>query len=244
MRNIKLIIEYDGTNYNGWQTQKNKTTIQETIEEALKKVMNEDIELIGASRTDSGVHAAGQVANFKTSSSIKTERIPMALNSMLPKDIAIKHAEEVRDDFHARFNSKGKLYKYAILNDNTPSPLNRNYSYFYPNKLDINAMNEACKYFIGEHDFSAFKATGGSAKTSIRTIYECKFVKEDNILEFYISGDGFLYNMVRIIVGTLIEVGSYKIMPRDIIKIIESKDRKKSGKTVPAHGLCLMEIYY
>lgn len=244
MRNIKLIIEYDGTNYNGWQTQKNKTSIQETIENALRMVMNEEIELFGASRTDSGVHALGQTANFMTNSNIIIEKIPSALNSILPTDIAVKSAVEVNDDFHARFSSKGKKYKYVVLNDKTPSPMLRNYTYFYRYNLDFEAMKEACAYFKGEHDFASFKSTGGSAKTSMRTIYDVELIKNENIIEFYISGDGFLYNMVRIIVGTLIDVGIGKIKPKQVEEIILLRDRKRAGKTAPAHGLCLVEVYY
>lgn len=244
MRNIKLVIEYDGTNYDGWQTQKSKNTIQDTIEEALKKVMNEEIKLIGASRTDSGVHALGQVANFKTNSIIPIERIPKAVNSILPPDIVIKNAQEVQEGFHARFSSKGKKYKYTVLNDVTPSALNRNFAYFYPYKIDIDAIKAASSYFIGTHDFSAFKSSGGVSKTNIRTIYELKIILNDNYINFYISGDGFLYNMVRIIIGTLLEVGRGKINPDEIKEIILSGDRKRAGKTVPAHGLCLLEVYY
>lgn len=244
MRNIKLTIEFDGTNYNGWQTQKNKTSIQETIESALKLVMNEEIELTGSSRTDAGVHALGLTANFKTMSTIATDRIPRALNSVLPKDIVIKDAEEKHDEFHARFCSIGKKYKYTIVNDKYPSALIRNYAYFFPYKLDIEAMQNACKYLLGDHDFSAFKSSGGSAKTSIRTIYSAEFVKRDNIIEFYIHGNAFLYNMVRIIVGTLLDVGQGKIKPEQIEEIILSGDRKKAGKTAPPYGLCLVEVYY
>lgn len=244
MRNIKLTIEYDGTNYFGWQKQKNKITVQQIIEEALFKVTKENIDLIGSGRTDAGVHALNQTANFKTSGKIKTEKVPFALNSILPRDIVIKNAQEVSDDFHARFSAKGKKYKYLILNNKYPSALQRNYVYFYPYNLDFNAMQQSCQYIIGEHDFSAFKAVGSSAKTSTRTIYSANFLQADDIIEFYIYGDGFLYNMVRIIVGTLLDVGQGKIESCDIEKIILSKDRTKAGKTVPAHGLYLVEVYY
>ncbi len=244
MRNIMLVIEYDGTGYNGWQTQRNKTTIQETIESALRSITNEETELIGASRTDSGVHALGQTANFVTSSKIKVERIPFALNSLLPKDIAVTSAEEVSYDFHARFSSKGKKYKYTILNSEFPSPLRRSNTYFYPTELNIDNMKMACSYFIGEHNFDAFRSAGGSAKSSVRTIYSLELITNNDLIEINIDGNGFLYNMVRIIVGTLIDVGRGKIIPADIINIIKSGDRKLAGKTVPAHGLCLMEVYY
>lgn len=244
MRNIKLTIEYDGTNYNGWQTQEDKNTIQDTVESALKVLTNEETKLVGASRTDSGVHALGQVANFMTSSNISVEKYPNALNSVLPKDIVIKKAEDVSENFHSRYDSKGKTYRYVILNSKYPSALNRNFSYFYPYYLDVKAMQEACEYIIGTHDFSAFKASGGSSKTSIRTVHKAEIIKKSENIYFYITGDGFLYNMVRIIIGTLLEVGRGKIRPKDMEYIILSRDRKRAGKTAPAHGLYLMEVLY
>lgn len=244
MRNIKLTIEYDGTNYNGWQRQKSGIGVEQVVEKAIKKVVHEEIELYGASRTDSGVHALGQVANFKTNSVMPIEKIPFALNSILPGDIVIRNAQEVSDDFHSRFSTTGKKYRYTILNDRYRSAFSRTTSYFVPSELDFEAMKKSCKYFIGTHDFDAFKSSGSSFKTTVRTIYSAELVKNENYIEFYISGGGFLYNMVRIIVGTLLNVGRGKIMPEEIEEIIQSKDRKRSGKTAPAHGLCLMEVYY
>ncbi len=244
MKNIKIIIEYDGTNYFGWQRQKNQRSIQECIEEALYKLTGENISLIGSSRTDSGVHARGFVANFKTNSTIPPEKFKDALNTKLPIDIVVKWSEEVHLDFHARYDCKGKTYKYTILNEEVRSPLMRNYTYLVKDNLDIKSMEEACKYFIGKHDFEAFKSTGSSVKTSIRTISELYLVKNENLIEIYVSADGFLYNMVRIIVGTLIEVGRGKIAPEDIKDIIISKDRNKTGKCVPAQGLVLEKVFY
>ncbi|SKA82376.1 tRNA pseudouridine38-40 synthase [Clostridium sp. USBA 49] len=244
MRNIKLVIEYDGTNYSGWQIQKNATSVQGKLQETLKKITGEDIEVIGCSRTDAGVHARRFVANFKTESKIPYKNFKAALNSNLPSDIVIINSEEVSLDFHSRYSSKGKLYSYTILNKEEPAAIGRNYVYHYKRKLDVEAMNKACKFFLGTHDFAAFKSSGSSVKNTIRTIQKAYFkVNADKII-FYIEADGFLYNMVRIIVGTLIDVGIHKINPEYVLEIIKSKDRKRASKTVPASGLCLEFVYY
>lgn len=244
MKNIKLIIEYDGTNYAGWQKQKNAVTIQQKLEESILKLTGESVEIIGSSRTDAGVHAKGFVANFKTESSIPARSFREALNSKLPKDIVILESEEVPLDFHARYSSIGKLYSYTIINRVQPLAIGRDYVYHYKKQLNFEAMKEACEYFIGKHDFSAFKSTGSSVKTSIRTVKRAFLNKDDYKLIFYVEADGFLYNMVRIMVGTLIDVGIGKIRPEDIKAIIQSKDRNRAGKTVPASGLCLEFVYY
>lgn len=244
MRNIKLTIEYDGTNYSGWQRQKNGISIEGTIEDAIKKVINEDIKIIGSSRTDAGVHARGQVANFFTETKIPIDKIPYAINSKLPCDIVILDAEDVPDDFHSRYSCTGKRYSYTILNRKIPSAILRNYTAHCSYKLDFELMKKAEKFFIGTHDFSAFRSTGSSVKTSIRTVSYLNLEKKGDIIRFEIEADGFLYNMVRIIAGTLIEVGMEKIDPYDIPAIIESKDRSRAGKTAPASGLCLEKVYY
>lgn len=244
MRNIKLTIEYDGTNYQGWQKQKRGSTIQNTLEEAIRVLTNEEIEVIGSSRTDAGVHAKGFVANFKTNSKIPSEKYREAINHKLPKDIVILNSEEVDEEFHARYNARGKTYSYSILNRDVPSAINRNYLYHVKRKLDIEAMKEACKYFIGTYDFSAFKSSGSSVKTTIRTIFELYIEENNDIIKVYVTGDGFLYNMVRIIVGTLIMVGSNEIKPNEIENIIAEKDREKAGICVPATGLVLEKVYY
>ncbi|MCX7903673.1 MAG: tRNA pseudouridine(38-40) synthase TruA [Caloramator sp.] len=244
MKNIKIVIEYDGTRYCGWQRQKNGVSIQETIEGAIEKVTGEKIEIIGSSRTDAGVHAKGQVANFYTSSSIPSEKICYAINSFLPDDIVILSSEEVPQDFHSRYNSKGKRYSYTILNRRMPSALLKNYSAHIPYELNFEDMIRASRYFLGEHDFSAFKSTGSSVKGSVRNIRGLDLIKDEDIIKMYIEANGFLYNMVRIIAGTLIEVGRGRIKPDDIPLIIESKDRKKAGPTAPAQGLCLEKVYY
>lgn len=244
MRNIKITVEYDGTNYFGWQKQKNGATIQQKIEEAIKMVTGEVVDVIGSSRTDSGVHAKGFIANFKTNSTIPSERFREALNPKLPGDIVILKSEEVPDNFHARYSSKGKTYCYTILNRYEPPAIGRNYVYHLKESLDIEAMKKACKYFIGTHDFKAFKSTGSSVKTSVRTITDLHIDMEGNLMKIYISADGFLYNMVRIIVGTLLLVGINKRVPSDIKRIIEEGQREKAGKCVPPTGLCLEKVFY
>lgn len=244
MRNIKLTIEYDGSNYFGWQKQKNVDTIQNTLEKSIRALTKEEIEVIGSSRTDAGVHAKGFVANFKTSTRIPSDKYREAINHILPDDIVILKSEEVDEDFHSRYNARGKTYSYSILNRDVPSAINRNFSYHVKRKLDIEAMKEACNYFIGTYDFAAFKSSGSSAKTTIRTISELYIEENNDIVKIYVTGDGFLYNMVRIIVGTLIMVGHNKIKPKEIENIIAEKDREKAGICVPATGLVLEEVYY
>lgn len=244
MKNIKIVIEYDGTRYCGWQRQKNGVSIQETIEKAIEKVTGEKTEIISSSRTDAGVHAKGQVANFLTSSTVPPEKICYAINSFLPDDIVILSSQEVPLDFHSRYSSKGKKYSYTILNRKIPSALLKNYSAHIPYELNIEDMIRASKYFLGEHDFSAFKSTGSSVKGNVRTIKRLELIKDEDIIKMFIEANGFLYNMVRIIAGTLIEVGKGRIKPDDIPFIIDSKDRKKAGPTAPAQGLCLEKVYY
>lgn len=244
MRNIKLIIEYDGTEYFGWQRQKDNITIQETLEEAISLLTNEEIEVTGSSRTDSGVHARGFVANFKTNSNIPGDKFREAINHKLPEDIVIIKSEEVEEDFHARYNAKGKTYSYGIIMRETPSAIGKDYLYHVKRPLDVEKMKEACKGFIGEKDFIGFRSTGSSVKGTIRTIKDLHIEKNGDIIKIYVTGDGFLYNMVRIIVGTLIMVGNNKINPEEIKSIIESKDRKRAGICVPARGLTLEEVFY
>ena len=244
MRNIKLIIEYDGKKFNGWQKQPNKPNIQGEIENAIYEITGEKIDLIASGRTDAGVHSLGQTANFKTSSEIPIEKIPLAINSKLKKSIVIKSAQEVEERFHARYNCISKKYRYIINNSQEGSAIYRDLEYHMPIKLNVNNMEKAIKYFEGEHDFRGFKSTGSNNKNTTRTIYKAE-IKQDGeriIIEF--TGNGFLYNMVRIMVGTLVEVGLGKIKPEEIDEIIKSKDRTKAGKTLPAHGLYLVEVNY
>lgn len=245
MRNIKLTIMYDGKDFNGWQKQPNKLNIQGTIEKVLSEMTGEEIELNASGRTDAGVHSFGQVANFKTNSKIPIEKFPIAINSKIKKSIVITNAEEVEERFHSRYNCKKKTYRYVIDNSEFPTPMYRYLEYHIPNKLNIEEMKKAAKYFEGEYDFKAFKSSGTSSKSSVRTIYKAEVKKaENNRIYIELTGNGFLYNMVRIISGTLVEVGLGKIKPEEIKNIIESKDRHKAGKTLPAHGLYLMNVNY
>lgn len=223
-----------------------KTSIQGEITRAIKEVTGEEVELTSSGRTDAGVHAFGQVANFKTETRIKTEKIPYALNAKLPNSIVIKKAEEVDERFHSRYNCKGKTYRYIINNDEFPSAINRYREFHILQKLDFENMKKALKYFEGTHDFAGFKSSGGSPKkTTERTIKKAIIKKLDgNRYCIELTGDGFLYNMVRIISGTIVDVGLGKIRVEEIPKIIESKDRKQAGKTLPPHGLYLVEVYY
>ncbi len=245
MRNIKLTIEYDGKEFNGWQKQPNKLNIQGTIENAIKEITSEDVELNASGRTDAGVHAFGQVANFKTNSTIPVEKIPIALNTKLKKSIRIVNAEEVDERFHSRLSCKRKTYRYVISQGACESAIYRNLETYIPNYLDVEKMKEAAKYLEGEHDFKSFRASGTSSKSSVRTIYKADVYKPDNRhIYIELTGNGFLYNMVRIIAGTLVEVGLKKIEPSEIKNIIEQKDRTKAGKTLPARGLYLMKVEY
>ena len=244
MRNIKLTIKYDGKCYNGWQKQPNKLNIQGEIERAIYNITKEEVNLIGSGRTDAGVHALGQVANFKTNSEIPIEKLPLAINSQLKNSIVIKEAEEVDERFHSRYNAKHKTYRYIINNSKCGTAIYRNLEYSYPFKLDAEKMKQASKYFEGEHDFKAFKSSGTSSKNSVRTIYKAIVKQEGEKIIIELTGNGFLYNMVRIISGTLLDVGLGKIRAEEIPEIIESKDRQRAGKTLPAHGLYLVEVKY
>ncbi len=244
LRNIKLTIEYDGTKYHGWQFQNNAVTVQNLICNAIDELTHEKCALIGASRTDAGVHAYGQVANFMTSSSIPACRFSYAINRILPEDIVIVNSQGVDMNFHSQFSSIGKKYRYLIINSPFRSAIYKDKAYHISHELDLDAMRIAFKYFLGTHDFSSFRATGTIVKSSIRTINNVSISKTENIFCFEIEGDGFLYNMIRIIVGTLIDVGMGKTDPLSIPDIIEAKNRKLSGKTVPGHGLYLVEVYY
>ena len=245
MRNIKLFIEYDGTNYLGWQVQAKGPTIQGEIEEKLKHLTGEKVHLIGSGRTDSGAHALGQVAHFRTENRMNVFSIQKALNSLLPPDIVIQKAEEVKDDFHARKEAKSKVYEYRILNRDFRSAIGRGYVWHIPQKLDLKAMRQATRHMTGEHDFSCFRSVGTPTKTAIRRITQAEWKRgADGLLRFEIEATGFLKQMVRAIVGTLVEIGKGKISPEEFQKIIESQDRKKAGPTAPAKGLFLKEVKY
>ena len=244
MRNIRITIEYDGKDFNGWQKQPNKLNIQGEIEKAIENITEEKVELYASGRTDAGVHSLGQVANFKTESKIPIEKMAIAINSQVKNSIRIVKAEEVDENFHSRYNCKKKTYRYVINNSSYGSAVYRNFEYHMPVKLDYDKMKKAIKYFEGEHDFSSFKSSGTSSKSSVRTIYKAEIRKEGDRIIIELTGNGFLYNMVRIISGTLVDVGLGKIMPDDIENIIKMKDRSKAGKTLPPQGLFLVKVEY
>ena len=234
MRNIKLTIEYDGKKFGGWQKQPTKLNIQGEIEKAIEEITGERVELNASGRTDAGVHSLGQVANFKTNSKIEIEKIPIAINSKLKQSIRIIKAEEVEENFHARYLCIGKKYRYVINNSKMGSAIYRDLEYHMPIKLDVEAMKKAIKYFEGEHDFKGFKASGTSSKSSVRTIYSANVIEDGDRIKIELEGNGFLYNMVRIISGTLVDVGLGKIKPEEIPEIINSKDRTKARENPPS----------
>ena len=245
MRNIKLTIEYDGKDFNGWQKQPGKPNIQGSIEYAIEQITGEKIELFASGRTDAGVHAYGQVANFKTNSNLPIEKFPIAINTKLKRSIRILNAEEVQESFHSRLTCKRKTYRYVINNSPIASAIYRNLETHIPQKLNVDKMKKAIKYFEGEHDFKAFKASGTSSKNSVRKIYKAEIIEKDNNRIFiHLTGSGFLYNMVRIIAGTLVDVGLEKIEPEDIPNIILSGKRELAGKTLQPNGLFLLNVEY
>ena len=244
MNNIKLVIEYDGTNYAGWQQQKKEKTVQETLKIAIEKVVNEKITLRGAGRTDAGAHALGQVANFKTRSTIPTRKLVQAINFYLPKDIVVKSIKKVSEKFHSQYSAKSKIYRYTILNNNIGSAINRNSCYHYNGDLNIEKMQKASKALIGRHDFSVFKSKSDNKNNNIRTIKRLEIKKKGKYLLFTIEADGFLYKMVRSIVGTLLGVGREKITIKEFKRVLKSRSRPLAGATVPAGGLCLLRVKY
>lgn len=245
MKTIKIVVEYDGTRYSGWQIQKNGSSIQEILTNAVHQVCMDVSKINGSGRTDAGVHALGQVASFDTNCSIPVSKLPDAVNSFLPKDIVVKEAKEVEKGFHARYSAKGKKYMYIVNNSSTRSAIDFYREYHFPYKVDYKKIKKAAELFEGTHDFRGFMASGSAVKDTIRTIHKIHIKKrEDGRIIFNFSGDGFLYNMVRILVGTLLEIGTGKIKLEDVENIIKSKDRSLAGKTVPAQGLYLVEVYY
>lgn len=254
-RNILLTIEYDGTNFCGWQRQPGVRTVQGELEQALSKVCGKEIKLNGTSRTDAGVHALGQRASFKGEFGIPTDRIMLAANNLLCggmnvkgkcSDVCIREVKEMAPDFHARFDARGKKYRYIIRNSREMDVFARNYCYQVKTPLDLAAMRQAASLIVGTHDFACFQAAGGNPReTTVRTVFSLDvFRREDGHIVIEITGDGFLYNMVRIITGTLVEVGQGKINPQEISAVIMSKERQRAGHTAPPEGLYLVEIYY
>ncbi|QGG49156.1 tRNA pseudouridine(38-40) synthase TruA [Heliorestis convoluta] len=246
-RRVSFIVAYDGTHYHGFQTQDNPAlpTIQDELHQAIKTLTGEETKITCAGRTDAGVHARGQVIDFATTSKIPDEKFHLAMNALLPKDIAVLKAETVSADFHSRFQALGKQYRYSIYNHAIPSPFHRQYSYQVFPALDLEAMSEGAQAFVGTYDFSAFCAAGSSVKDFVRTIWHCELTKtEEGLIHLDIVGNGFLYNMVRIIAGTLIDVGKGKIDPTQIKEIIQRKERSRAGTTAPPQGLCLLKVWY
>lgn len=244
MRNIKLTVAYDGTDYKGWQAQNNGLTVQAVIEDAALKVFKRKSHICGAGRTDAGVHAKGQIAHFKTSSKIPTERIPKALNSFLPGDVVITQAQEVSLDFHAQFSAKSKHYRYYIFNSSHKDPFKERYSWRVPYKLNIFLMKKEAKILLGKHDFKSFQARDKRQRPSIREIFNITIKKRKQFFVIDIEGDGFLYNMVRNVVGTLVEIGRGYFPPGKMKDVLNKKDRTIAGPTAPAKGLFLMEVKY
>ena len=246
-RNIKLTVAYDGTHYHGFQEQRGTglPTVQEALEAVLSQLAQKPVQVIGAGRTDAGVHALGQVVNFRCDPwRIPVEKTPLAMNPLLSKDISVLMAEPVPQDFHARFSATAKTYRYSIYHHRIMSPLQRLYCHHEPRRLDTGAMKQAAQYLLGTHDFKSFQAQGTPVRDTVRTIYRAEVVEEGPLIHIYVKGNGFLYNMVRIIAGTLLKAGLGKIKPEEMEHIIASKNRVLAGVTVPPRGLCLMEVEY
>ncbi len=243
-KRVRLTVAYDGTNYHGWQVQKNGITIESELNRCLTELLREPIEVIGASRTDAGVHALGNIAVFDTENPMPASKISYALNQWLPEDIRIQCSEEVPLDWHPRHCESRKTYEYRIYRGEFPMPVKRLYSYFTYRKLDVNRMREAAAYFEGEHDFKSFCQAGAQVESTARTVYFLEVEEQGQDLVIRICGNGFLYNMVRIIAGTLMEIGQGKRDPQDVLKILESKDRAAAGPTAPALGLTLIRYEF
>lgn len=243
-RNVKVVLEYDGTAYEGWQSQASGNTIQDALVRAIQAVTGEKATVYGAGRTDAGVHAAGQVANFRTRTAIPADRLPHALNAHLPDDISVLSAEDVPPEFHAQFSARGKTYRYAVVCRPTRPSLDRNRVYWWRSELDVEAMRRAASYLVGEHDFRAFGSATSEIKNTVRRIHRLDIEFRRPYIEFWVSGNGFLYNMVRSLVGTLLLVGKGDLTAEAVEEILRSRDRRRAGPVVPAKGLTLVEVHY
>ena len=244
MRNIALKLMYNGTAYHGWQVQKNAVTVCETLEKALEKITGAPVHLTGCGRTDAGVHAERYVANFRTESRIPLERLPFAVNTHTPEDIAVREALEVREDFNAIGSCLKKEYTYRIYNSRVKNPFYVNRAYFYPKHLDESFLNRAAGMFVGTHDFAAMRSVGTETKSTVRTVYWCDVKRAGELLELRVCADGFLYNMVRAITGTVLYAAEGKFRPEDIPAILEGGDRTAAGPTAPPGGLYLTRLWY
>ena len=244
MKRILLTLSYNGTNYHGWQIQPNGITVQETIENSLLKIFGKKTGVNGCSRTDAGVHAKMFCCHLDCDDNIPLEAFLRGLNSVLPNDIAVIDGKTVDCDFHARFDAKGKTYVYNILNSNKKDPFSEPFVWRIERKLDIEKMNEFCETIVGTHDFYGFSSSGRTVENTVRTVSECFVEKNDDLISLKITADGFLYNMVRIIVGTAIDVSDGRFSPNCAIEVFETKSREKAGVTAPPQGLFLEKVYY
>jgi tRNA pseudouridine38-40 synthase len=243
-RNVRLTISYDGTGYCGWETQKNGVAIQEVIEKAIAKITGEEVALEGSGRTDAGVHALAQVATFRLRHRIPARKLVLALNATIPDDVAVLDAEDVGPDFHARFSAVSKTYRYTILDDRVRRPLLRRTSYHFPQPLDASAMHEAAQAIVGTHDFRAFAKEADRKRSCVRTMFRAAVSRDGVLIHVEITGDGFLYNMIRILTGTLIEVGLGRRPVDALARLVRGGRRPHAGFTVPPHGLCLLGVDY
>lgn len=245
MRNIRIKVTYEGTRYQGWQKQESsENTIQGKLENLISRMCNEEIAVQGSGRTDAGVHALGQIVNFHTSCNMSTDEMLSYMNQYLPEDIAVVEIAEVSERFHSRLNAKGKRYSYRVWNSAIPNVFYRRYAYTVTEKLDIEAMRRAAQYFLGEHDFKSFTSTRKGKKSTVRRIDRIDIIKEGDLLTFTFEGNGFLYHMIRILVGTLLEVGTGERMSDSIPEILAAKNRETAGALVPGKGLLLEEVFY
>ena len=244
MRKLLLSISYDGTDFCGWQRQSKDRTVQQVIEDSLSRISKENVQILGCSRTDAGVHALDQKATFKTNCKIPTDKYALVLNTALPNDVLITDCHQVDIDFHPRHEAKKKQYEYLIVNSNEIDIREKRYCWQITEQLNIDEMKKACQYFLGEHDFSTFCAAGSQVVNKVRNIYKAQINELNNKVTFTIEGDGFLYKMVRIIVGTLVDIGLGKIKAEEVPNIINSKSRQRAMTTAPPQGLCLKKIIY
>ena len=244
MRNIALRLSYDGTAYHGWQVQKNDVTVAGTLEKAIFKLTGEDRRVIGCGRTDAGVHALRYCANFRSDTRIPADRLPYALNTLLPDDIAVSAAVDAPEDFNAILSCRRKEYTYRLLPTRLRDPFMKNRAYFYPLRADVDTMKRAAARFVGTHDFAAVRSVGTETKTTVRTVYYCEIEEAEGIISMRICADGFLYNMVRAIMGTVLYCSEGKLNPDDIPALLEAGDRRLTGPTVPPQGLYLTRVWY
>ena len=241
---VKIVIEYDGTNYAGWQRQKNGITVQQILEEAFFKASGERVVVHGAGRTDAGVHAEAQVAHLDTHCTIPPAKISYAMNMLLPSDIRVKQSVHVASDFHARFSAKAKTYRYTYYNDIHASAIHRNTTTHVRGRIDIRAMKIAAEYIRGTHDFACFCASGSDVRETVRTVYHLAVTSDEPFIYIDVTGSGFLYNMVRIIAGTLMDVGQKRVSPEHVKYVMRGRDRTKASATAPARGLTLKDVHY